>query len=75
MMITPSSTPLAPDLPGLGEADAELLDRLRLGRRQQKDRDLRALGCLDLRQRGFQLRLLLRTERAGQVGHPRLERG
>ena len=61
---------LAPDLPGLGDADRELLDRLGLRGRHDQHRDLAALARLEILQR---LRSATRCRRstACRSGRPR----
>ena len=61
----------ASDLPRLCQSDAELLDGLRLRRRQQQDRHLRTLVVFDLLQRRVQRCHLLGRQRGRQVGHAR----
>ena len=63
----------APELPLLDHADRVLLDVLGLRRGHDQHRDLRALARLEGPQLLFEIRLLARGQRAGQVRDPRLE--
>ena len=65
---------LAADLPGFGKADAELLDGLGLGRRQQQHGDLRLAAALDGRKLRFEAAALRGVERVGQIGDAGVQR-
>ena len=64
---------LAPELPGVDDADRILLDLLGLRGRHQQHRDLRALARLEVRQLLLELGLLRGSQRSGQIGDARLE--
>ncbi len=65
----------AAEPPGFGDADRVLLDRLRRGRADHQDRDLRALARLDRCEALLEFGALGRVQRAGQIGDARRQRG
>ena len=65
---------LAPELPCVADADAVLRDILRLGGRHDQHAYLRTLALFERAQVGFERLLLLRIERAGNIGDMRAQR-
>src|SRR5437667_1677207 len=64
----------AADFPRVGDADRVLLDGLGRSRRQHQHRDLAAFSALELAKSPLEILLLRSGERAGEIGHARLER-
>ena len=64
---------LAPDLPGLGNADRELLDGFRLRRRHDQDRDLAAFARFQAFQGLRQRSDVVTRQSPGLIDHPSRE--